>query len=77
MAILSQRPFAKTASVSELINWNFKEELPQLITKTFIEISPFLSFIFKACPRHLLVLDRLYMHWSLYYANAAVIMAIE
>ena len=34
--ILSQSPLASTASVSELISWYFKEELPQLITNTFI-----------------------------------------
>jgi len=36
--ILSQRPFASTSSVSESISWYLREELPQLITKTFIFI---------------------------------------
>ena len=34
--ILSQRPFARTSSVSELISWYFRDELPQLITNTFM-----------------------------------------
>ena len=38
---LSQRPFARRASVSELMTWNFREELPQLITRIFIFTSPF------------------------------------
>ena len=41
MPIRSQSPFAKTSSVSELINWNFREELPQLITNIFIILFSF------------------------------------
>ena len=35
--ILSQFPLATTPSVCISINWYFKEELPELITKTFIQ----------------------------------------
>src|SRR5699024_11866034 len=36
---------ASTSSVSALISWNFKEELPQLITNTFIFSIPFSMFL--------------------------------
>ena len=38
--IRSQSPFASTSSDSALISWNFREELPQLITNTFIFFPP-------------------------------------
>ena len=39
---------ANTPSVSELINWNFNDELPQLITKTFMIIPPLIQ-LFCLC----------------------------
>ena len=39
--ILSHRPLARSFSDSALMTWNFSEELPQLITKIFIFLSPF------------------------------------
>ena len=38
--ILSQTPFASTDSLVISISWYLSEELPALITKTFIKIPP-------------------------------------
>ena len=48
LPILSQLPFARTASLSVSISWYLSEELPALITRIFITIVPFGScFQFK------------------------------
>ena len=45
MPILSQSPFARTASLSMSISWYFKDELPAFITKIFIYFIPFINSV--------------------------------
>ena len=41
MPMRSHRPLARTSWVSGSISWYFREELPALMTRIFIFVSPF------------------------------------